>query len=96
MAARRLAETTGIAPEAKQQRPADPLPRPSKVPAEKVPVPPECERALIAWLRWNDAYERVTAEMYKAGTNQRQLQDLMDQLDRLRREAISLSRKLVD
>lgn len=52
--------------------------------------------ALLLWLRWNQAYEHVTERMFQAGQNPAQLQELMDQMDELRREAINQSRQLLD
>ncbi len=55
-----------------------------------------CEEALRFWMRWNDAYERVTSCMFDARHDQRKLEDMMDQMDQLRRRAIELSQRLLD
>jgi len=52
--------------------------------------------ALVLWLRWNQAYEHVTEQMFQAGQNPAQLQDIMDQMDDLRREAVAQSQQLLD
>lgn len=52
--------------------------------------------ALIMWLRWNEAYEHATSHLFAAGESATKLEDFMDSLDQLRREAISLSRALLD
>ena len=52
--------------------------------------------ALVSWLRWNEAYERVSTAMYDSQNDPRQLESLMDQMDRLRRRAIKLSHELLD
>jgi hypothetical protein len=52
--------------------------------------------ALELWLRWNTTYESVTESMYQAGSDQRMLEQTMDQLDQLRFQAIELSRQLVE
>jgi hypothetical protein len=52
--------------------------------------------ALVLWLRWNEAYEHVTARMFESGPDASQLESLMDQMDELRRQAISLSHDLLD
>lgn len=52
--------------------------------------------ALVMWLRWNQAYEHVTERMFQAGHNPAQLQELMDQMDDLRREAVAQSQQLLD
>jgi hypothetical protein len=52
--------------------------------------------ALVCWLRWNEAYENVTATMYDKRQSPEQLERLMDQMDALRRHAIELSHQLLD
>lgn len=52
--------------------------------------------ALVLWLRWNQAYEHVTERMFQAGHNPAQLQEMMDQMDDLRREAVAQSQQLLD
>ena len=63
--------------------------------AESAPPRGEFEHAIGLWLRWNDAYERLTARMFDARQDQAQLESLLDSLDRLRQEAIAASRKLL-
>jgi hypothetical protein len=55
-----------------------------------------CRDALLLWLHWNDAYERVTEAMCRPGQTQDQLESLMDSMDQLRREAIAKSHELLD
>lgn len=55
----------------------------------------KAREALTAWLQWNAAYEQATARMYRAGANLDSLQQTMDEIDRLRRQAVELSRQLV-
>lgn len=52
--------------------------------------------ALVLWLQWNRAYEHVTQHMFDARQDLSELQTLMDRADRLRSEAIALSRELLD
>jgi hypothetical protein len=52
--------------------------------------------ALVLWLRWNEAYEHVTARMYQPGQDAQQLELLMDQMDQIRSQAIRLSQELLD
>jgi hypothetical protein len=52
-------------------------------------------KALQLWLRWNDAYEKTTACMFDRGQDRRAIEDLMDQLDQLRLQAVRLSRTVV-
>jgi hypothetical protein len=52
--------------------------------------------ALELWLRWNDVYQQVTADLFDARKDQTQLTEFMDQMDRLRVEAIEVSRKLLE
>ena len=51
--------------------------------------------ALELWLRWNSMYERVTELAYDGRENQQHLEDLMDQMDQVRRRAINLSTGLL-
>ena len=52
--------------------------------------------ALTLWLRWNEAYEQATSRLFAAGQSAEKIEDFMDSLDQLRREAISLSHSLLD
>jgi hypothetical protein len=57
--------------------------------------PPAWKSALLMWLRWNDAYERLTSELFK--TNQpRESEELLDQLDEIRAMAVRLSRQALE
>ncbi len=51
--------------------------------------------ALELWLRWNSMYERVTELAYDGRENQQHLEDLMDQMDQIRRRAVNLSADLI-
>jgi hypothetical protein len=53
-------------------------------------------KALVLWLRWNEAYERATAQLFSTGQSAKQIEAFMDQMDKLRHAAISLSHKLLD
>ncbi len=53
------------------------------------------ETALRLWLNWNDAYERMSSNLYEAGNDQRALEDLMDRMEQARQQAIDLSRELL-
>jgi hypothetical protein len=52
--------------------------------------------ALTLWLRWNEAYEQATRHLFSAGTSPEKVEDFMDSMDQLRRQAISLSHCLLD
>jgi hypothetical protein len=52
--------------------------------------------ALLMWLKWNDAYERSTTTLFDQRDNPRLAEDLMDQMDQLRRQVAELSRDLLD
>jgi hypothetical protein len=52
--------------------------------------------ALVLWLRWNEAYEQATAQMFSLGQNAKEIEAVMDKMDELRCAAISLSHKLCD
>jgi hypothetical protein len=57
--------------------------------------PPEWRSALDLWLRWNAAFESATEELYKAGSDARQIEQTMDRMDAMRREAAMLSARLL-
>lgn len=48
------------------------------------------------WLRWNEAYERATAQMFYPGQNAQDIEAFMDNMDGLRFSAESLSHELLD
>ena len=52
--------------------------------------------ALSMWLQWNEAHQKVTCRMFQQGQDQQQIEDLMDQLDRLRKEAVARSERLIE
>ena len=54
------------------------------------------EEALLLWLKWNNAYERVTMVMMQPGFSQEDLEEHMDQMDQLRHRAAELSRGVLD
>ena len=66
-------------------------------PAEDKPDGPTAEyrAALELWLQWNEAHERLCADLFRAGRDPKVLQDMMDQLDTIRQRAVELSRKLL-
>jgi hypothetical protein len=51
---------------------------------------------LVKWLRWNEAYEQATNQLFLAGASPAQVEDFMDSMDQLRREAVALSHALLD
>ena len=51
--------------------------------------------ALTLWLQWNQAHEQITRTLFDSGKPDQQLEDLMDQLDRMRKKAVSLSEGLI-
>jgi len=53
------------------------------------------KEALELWLRWNDCYEHVTAAAFAAEGDQQRLEDLMDEMDQVRQQALDLSRRLL-
>lgn len=56
----------------------------------------QMREALVLWLRWNTAYEQATERLFEAGQSPEKLEDLMDWLEQMRREAIKASRDLLD
>lgn len=55
----------------------------------------QLREALSVWLRWNAAFEQSTQRMFEAGESPMKIEDYMDWLDQLRREAIELSRRAI-
>lgn len=55
-----------------------------------------CREVLAMWLRWNEASQQVTERMFNQRDNPDKLQELLDDLDRLRREAVTASQQLLD
>jgi hypothetical protein len=52
--------------------------------------------ALALWLRWNEAYELATAQMFAPCQSAEKIEAFMDTMDELRQKAISLSHQLLD
>ena len=50
---------------------------------------------LEKWLQWNEAYQQVTEQMFRHREQPEKLHDLLDDLDRLRVEAVSATRQLL-
>ena len=59
------------------------------------PQPDAWRDAVRLWLQWNTAYERVTEGLYQFGHDPCRLEDLVDQMDQVRRRAVRLSRELL-
>jgi hypothetical protein len=55
-----------------------------------------CREVLALWLQWNDAHEQATQAMFEAAGDPGQVEQLMDQLDVMRRQAVEASRKILD
>ena len=54
-----------------------------------------CRDILRMWLRWNDASQQITERMYDERHDPDKLREMLDDLERLREEAISASRQLL-
>ena len=52
-------------------------------------------RPLQTWLDWNKAYERATACMSMPGQSLQRVEDMMDRIDDVRREAVRMSETLL-
>lgn len=55
----------------------------------------QIESVLLMWLDWNQRYENLTQLMYQHATNFHTLQQLADELDRLRLEALARTAELL-
>jgi len=55
-----------------------------------------CREVLAMWLRWDEASQQITERMFNERSNPDKLQALLDDLDRLRREAVTASQQLLD
>lgn len=53
------------------------------------------EQVLSLWLEWNEVYERLTEQMFQAGSDPQRIEALLDEADRLRQRATELSRQLL-
>lgn len=51
--------------------------------------------ALQAWMQWNDRYENLSANMYRAGHDVSQMKSLAAEVDQLRQKAVGLTRDLI-
>ncbi|HUS40939.1 MAG: hypothetical protein WBF93_15070 [Pirellulales bacterium] len=50
---------------------------------------------LLLWMKWNAAHEQLSSKMFEVGHNGAMLEDLMDHVDQLRREAVLISEQLM-
>jgi hypothetical protein len=55
-----------------------------------------CREVLTLWLRWNEASQQVTDRIFNNRDNPAKLQELLDDVDRIRQEAVSASQQLLD
>ncbi len=51
--------------------------------------------ALQLWLQWNQAHEQITKTLFEDGKPSQKLEDVMDHLDRMRKQAVTLSEGLI-
>ena len=56
---------------------------------------PRTSEALMLWLSWNSTFEKALAKMYRQGHDQRKVESLLDEMDLLRRQAVSLSEEII-
>ena len=54
-----------------------------------------CEQALVLWLRWNDAYERMTSQMFEHRENPERVEELLGQVDELRRQGVDTTKEIL-
>lgn len=53
------------------------------------------QEVLRMWLRWNDASQRLTERMFAARGDTENLRQMVDEVDRLRQEAVVASRQIL-
>ena len=51
--------------------------------------------ALKLWLRWNQAHVQITQTLFEDGKPSQKLEDVMDQLEGMRKQAVALSEDLI-
>lgn len=54
-----------------------------------------CREVLKMWLRWNDASQQVTELMFTDRDNPEKVREILDDLERLRVEAVTASQQLL-
>ncbi len=52
--------------------------------------------AVRMWLQWNEAYETATGRIFEKRSDPQAMQDEMDRMDQLRRQAITFSQELLE
>ena len=67
---------------------ASPRPRPADV------VPLDYREVLKMWLRWNEAFDMATSEMFRS-SSQNEVENELDRVDRLRAAAKEMSLQLL-
>jgi hypothetical protein len=50
---------------------------------------------LELWLKWNKAHQQVTSKLFQDANRNQNVEDMMDQLDRMRRQAVAMSEQLI-
>jgi len=56
---------------------------------------PAWRDALQLWLRWNTAHTELTSRMFEVQHNSAMMEDLLDQVEQLRLQAVKLSEQLI-
>ena len=51
--------------------------------------------ALKLWLRWNQAHVQITQTLFEDGKPSQRLEDVMDQLESMRKQAVAISEDLI-
>jgi hypothetical protein len=70
-------------------------PEPNVAALEEADMPNRCAEVLRLWLEWNEAYDTITERLFQVGNDRRRQEDLLDQLDALRRKAVKMSEDLL-
>lgn len=53
-------------------------------------------QVLQMWLRWHEASQKITERMFAERDNAQKLQEMLDDLDRLRQEAVAASQQILE
>ena len=67
----------------------------TQTPTSAADTEPAWRDALQLWLRWNTAHTELTSRMFEVQHNSAMMEDLLDQVEQLRLQAVKLSEQLI-